>query len=148
MNSPRLPLLARRQWRLIHHVPATAFADGDYRVRITVSDAPANTPQEALSGTLESDVFTIDNTPPVISGLTVVGGHVRWHAADALNNITRAEYSLDGGDWTKVDPVGRLSDSKAEDYDLALQVAAGKEHTVAVRVTDDNNNQVVAKTTI
>ncbi len=49
---------------------STAFADGDYRVRITASDAPSNTPQDALSSTLESEVFTIDNTPPVISALS------------------------------------------------------------------------------
>ena len=28
---------------------STAFADGDYRIRITVSDAPSNTPDEALA---------------------------------------------------------------------------------------------------
>jgi hypothetical protein len=129
----------------------SAFADGDYRVRIKVTDSPSNTPAEALSSTLESDVFTIDNTPPVISGLAAspAGGalHVQWRAADALNTIKQAEYSLDGGDWTKVDPVGRLSDSRTEEYDLTIQAAGGHEHTVAVRVADDNQNQAVTKVT-
>jgi hypothetical protein len=130
---------------------STAFADGDYRLRVSVSDAPSNTPEEALSTSLESEIFTIDNTPPVISGLTATaakgGLQIHWHAADASNNISKAEYSVDGGDWTMVNPVGRLSDSKSEDYELALPAPAGHEHTIAVRVSDDNQNQAVAKVT-
>ena len=67
---------------------------------------PATRPREALTARLESDPFIIDNTPPRIAGLTAArnGGklEVRWHAADALNNIAGAEYSLDGGEWTVV----------------------------------------------
>ncbi len=128
---------------------STAFADGEYRLRITASDAPSNTPQDALSGDLESEMFSIDNTPPVITALTaspVSGGiRVRWHAVDALSNIKRAEYSIDGGEWMRVDPLGRLSDSKAEDYDVTIPAPAAREHTIAVRVVDDNENQGVAK---
>ena len=128
---------------------STAFADGEYRVRITASDAPSNTPQDALKSDMESEVFIIDNTPPVISALTATrasgGIRVHWHAADALSTIKRAEYSLDGADWVRVDPVGRLSDSKAEDYDVTIPAPAAREHTIAVRVTDDNENQQVAK---
>ena len=45
----------------------------------------------------------------------------------------------------RVDPLGRLSDSKAEDYDVTIPAPAGREHTIAVRVTDDDENQQVAK---
>jgi hypothetical protein len=86
----------------------TAFAS-------TASDAPSNPPADALTGQLVSDAFTVDNTPPRISGLSATrnGGKldVRWHAADALSNIAKAEYSLDGGDWTVAAPVTKLSDS-------------------------------------
>ena len=44
-----------------------------------------------------------------------------------------------------MDPVGRLSDSKAEDYDVTIPAPAAREHTIAVRVTDDNENQEVGK---
>lgn len=69
---------------------------------------------------------------------------VRWHAADALNNLAKAEYSLDGGDWTVVAPVGQLSDSMELDYAVAVDAAPG-EHTIAVRVTDDYDNAATAK---
>jgi sugar lactone lactonase YvrE len=129
----------------------TAFPDGDYRLRVTASDAPGNPPGEALTARLESAPFTIDNTPPKITGLAATrsGGklQVRWHAADALNDLDKAEYSLDGGDWTVAAPVTKLSDSPELDYELTLDAPAG-EHTIAVRVVDDNDNQAVDKVVV
>jgi sugar lactone lactonase YvrE len=127
---------------------STAFPDGDYRIRITASDAPSNTPEDALTSSEESDAFTIDNTPPTVSGLTASGATVRWHAADALSTIFKAEYSIDGGDWIVADPVGRLSDAKALDYTLTLKTLTPGEHVIAVRVSDENDNTAVEKTMI
>jgi hypothetical protein len=130
----------------------TALADGEYRVRVTASDAPGNPPAEALTGQLESDPFTIDNTPPVLTGPTVTRTgsriEVKWRAADALNDIKEAEYSLDGGDWIVAAPVGRLSDSLELEYVLTLDGVAAGEHTVAVRVSDDYENQVAGKVVV
>jgi len=96
----------------------------------------------------EGDVFIIDNAPPEITGLTASRSgeklEVRWRAADALNNIAGAEYSLDGGDWTVAPPVTKLSDAPALDYALTIAASSG-EHTLAVRVKDDYDNQAVAK---
>jgi sugar lactone lactonase YvrE len=129
----------------------TSFPDGEYRLRITASDAPSNPPGEALTAHAESDPFLIDNTPPNITGLTAVRSganvQVKWHAADALNNIQKAEYSVDGGDWTIVSPVTRLSDSLALDYDLTVPASPG-EHVIAVRVYDDYDNVAVEKTVL
>jgi sugar lactone lactonase YvrE len=122
---------------------STSFPDGEYRIRITATDSPGNPPADALTAQLESGKFLIDNTPPRITSVSGVrnGGklQVKWHAADALNAIDRAEYSLDGGDWTAVSPVTHLSDSLELDYDLQLDAGPG-EHTVAVRATDDYEN--------
>ncbi|HLK47551.1 MAG TPA: hypothetical protein VKT49_05420 [Bryobacteraceae bacterium] len=148
-----------REWKLLKDkVPekyyswdSTAFPDGEYRIRVTASDAPSNPPAEALRGSLDSEPFIIDNTPPKITGLTATrnGGklQVRWHAADALNNIEKAEYSLDGGDWTIVAPATGLSDSLDLDYDLSVDAAAG-EHTIAVRVEDSDANQSADKAVV
>ena len=38
-----------------------------------------------------------------------------------FSTIYKAEYSLDGGEWTVVDPVGKLSDSQSLDYELTLK---------------------------
>ena len=107
---------------------STAFPDGEYELRVTVSDAPGNPPAEALSSSLVSDPFLIDNTPPEITGLTATanGPHidVRWRAHDARNIIDHAEYSVNGGDWVVAEPVTRLSDSPEEEYHLVIDRAA------------------------
>ncbi len=131
---------------------ATAFPDGEYRVRVLASDAPSNPPAQALKGLLISDPFTIDNTPPVISA--VVAGNsggkltVRWHAADALSVIEKAEYSVNGGDWTLVQPTTGLSDSREEDYSLTIERPEGPEQTIAVRVSDEYGNTSVSKAVV
>jgi hypothetical protein len=130
---------------------STAFPDGKYVVRITASDAPSNPPDQALTATLESDPFLIDNTAPEITGLrgTVSGAkiEVRFHAKDGLSTIGKAEYSVNGGDWILVEPVTRLTDSQEEDYRVTIDRTPG-ETTIAVRVEDEYENQSVAKTVV
>jgi hypothetical protein len=115
---------------------------------VVASDAPSNPPAQALTAELISDPFEIDNTPPEITGLaaTPAGGklEVRWKAADALSVIEKAEYSVNGGEWTLIEPTTRLSDSRQHDYLLVLEQASG-ERAIAVRVTDAAENFSVAK---
>jgi hypothetical protein len=131
---------------------STAFPDGEYKIRVTASDLPSNTKEKALTGRLESDVFLIDNTPPRVTGLTATRSgsrfEARWHASDARSTITKAEYSLDGGDWMVVDPLTKLSDSRALDYQLALSDVVPGEHTLAVRVEDECENQATEKVVV
>jgi hypothetical protein len=131
---------------------STAFADGFYQIRVTVSDAPSNTGTEALSTSKESDPFYIDNTPPALSNLTAIaeGGRlrVRFHAGDALSDISNSEYSTDGGEWKMMLPATRLFDSKDLDYDFLTDTVMPGEHTVAIRVADENDNVSAAKAVV
>jgi hypothetical protein len=128
---------------------STALPDGEYRLRVTASDLPGNPPAEALTAWTISDPFLIDNTPPRIARLaaSASGGrlHATWSAADGLSDIKKAEYSLDGSDWALVAPVTALSDSHELAYDLTLDQIAPGEHTLAVRIEDDYDNQAVDK---
>jgi len=151
VNETEWKLLKDRVAEKYYSWDSTAFPDGEYRIRITASDAPSNPPGEALTSRLESDTFLIDNTPPRITGLAAArnGGklEIRWHAADALNNIGKAEYSLDGGEWTIVAPTSGLSDSQELDYTLNVDAPPG-EHTIAVRCEDDYANQAAEKVVV
>jgi WD40 repeat protein len=125
-----------------------AFPDGEYELRVTVSDAPSNPPDQALQASLVSDPFLIDNTPPQILNLAgAVSGNkvdVRFKAHDARSNIDKAEYSVNGGEWLLAQPVTKLSDSLEEDYHLVIDHTPG-EQVIAVRVTDEFDNQAVDK---
>lgn len=131
---------------------STAFSDGEYRLRVTASDKPGNPPRQALAAQLEGEPFLIDNTPPRIVGLSAPAANrkitVRWKAADAHTVINKAEYSLDGGDWTIVEPTIKLSDSLELEYALELDDVTPGEHTIAVRVTDEFDNQAVEKVVV
>ena len=130
---------------------STAYPDGKYRVRVTASDAPSNTPEQALTSSRESDLFLIDNTAPEISALTAAAQagkiEVHFHAKDALNVLDKAEYSVNGGEWKVVEPTTRLTDSEEHDYRFQVGGGAG-EATITVRVSDAYGNQAVAKTVV
>lgn len=118
---------------------SAAFPDGEYVLRITASDAPGNTPSDALETSLESDPFTIDNTPPEITNVSVSGSTFTFTAKDGLSWIDKAEYSVDGAEWTLLMPVNKVTDSQTLNYSFT----AAPGHTVAVRVFDEDDNVVV-----
>jgi hypothetical protein len=129
---------------------SAAFPDGEYVLRVTASDSPGNPPDHALSASLVGDPFLIDNTPPQISNLTgsAASGNkldLNWTARDARSTIDHAEYSVSGGDWVPVDPVNGLSDSSQEQYHLVIDRPSAGEQVIAVRVSDEFDNQVVDK---
>jgi sugar lactone lactonase YvrE len=134
---------------------ASLLPDGGYTVKVVASDAPSHSPGEALTAEKVSRRFEVDTTPPRIENLTtaVESGkiHVRFRADDGFSTIRRAEYSVDAGDWKYVEPMGQLSDAKAEDYDFTVALDAGKdavEHVVVVRVYDKYDNMGAAKTVL
>jgi hypothetical protein len=160
-------------WRLLkdaitdkaYSFDATLIPDGGYQVKVVASDAPSHTPADALTGAKESERFEVDTTPPVVTGLkatmeerTCERGpcpqpvRILFDAEDAFSPIAHAEYSLDAALWQYIEPVGGLSDSKREHYEILLPTAAfvGKtgEHLITVRVYDRHDNVGVAKTVI
>ena len=135
----------------------TGMPDGAYFIKITASDAPGNPPGEELTAERTSERFEVDNTPPSIAQLAadapanskgVANVRVRFSASDPASPITRAQYSLDAGDWTVVFPTGGLSDGPKETYDFQLPKVTPGEHTVTVRVYDQFENVTSAKTTV
>ena len=126
----------------------TAFADGEYLLRVTVSDRNSNPPDKALSAELVSEPFLIDNTPPEVARLTAsrLRGALRleWAAADALSPIQKAEYCINGGEWRIAEPVTRLMDSPQLEFAVELNPPLDGELSIAVRVTDQFDNQRVA----
>jgi hypothetical protein len=122
---------------------STAFPDGEYVVRVTASDSPANTPAEALSSSLESDPFTIDNTPPEITNVSVINSGtqrtIRFTARDALSWIDKAEYSVNGGEWILLLPENLVTDSQV----LTYLVPAQPGQMITVRVFDEDDNVAV-----
>ena len=141
--------------------------DGAYYLRIFAADSPSNPLAVALSTARESERFVVDNTPPVIEHLeatvwntkgtpSLVKGElmalqsslVKFTARDATSAIERAQYSVDGGEWTLEAPVGGISDAIEEHYEFTITGGLSPgEHTIAVRAYDRFENVGSAKTT-
>lgn len=118
----------------------SALPDGRYRLRVTATDAPDNAVGEALTAQLESEPFSVDNTPPEVTALSArpQGGGLRveGHAQDATSPLARLEVSLDDDDWRLLSPERGLTDDRTLDFRATLPDVKPGEHTVSVRAVD------------
>lgn len=129
----------------------TSMPDGPYYLKLVASDSPSNPADRALTAEMESDRFQVDNTPPTVENIRAEqsGGewHVRFTTHDNGSAIARTSYSIDAGHWETVFPEGQLTDAPSENYDVVLHNLSPGEHTVAVRVFDQFENNAAGKVT-
>jgi hypothetical protein len=167
-GESRWLLLKNNLYDRYYSFDASLLPDGGYTIKVIASDAPSHSPGEALYADRVSSRFEVDTTAPAIDKLTAtldttqtgMQVHVRFRAIDSFSPIKRAEYSVDGGDWQFVEPVGQLSDSKTENYDFRVAVppaetapppmaeSTGNDHVVVVRAYDRFDNLATAKIVI
>jgi len=126
-------------------IDGQSLADGRYIFRITVRDSLSNPENQALSGERLSEPVEIDNTAPTVStvGTPQVSGErarVIFEAADAASFLSRAEYSVDGGEWAMVYSDDGISDSPRERYTMEIPLRNAGEYSVTLRVFDANGN--------
>jgi hypothetical protein len=126
----------------------TSVPNGRYTVQIVVSDLASNPPDAALTASMESTTFEIDNMPPVVTvtaarrdgNRTVIAFDVR----DTDSAVQKAEYSLDGDRWQTIYPRDGIADSRFEQFELVMEgdtAARG----VIIRATDLLNNITSAR---
>jgi hypothetical protein len=124
------------------------YPDGWYRVRVTASDAAANSPDRALTSSRITTMFAIDNTRPLIDGLTVTYPRAQARAADALETIAEMAFSVDDGPWQLGASGDGLFDDHTEDLRIELPIGLPRgTHTLAVRVADAAGNVGSTSTT-
>jgi hypothetical protein len=117
------------------------YPDGWYKLRVTASDAAANSPDRALTSSHTSTMFAIDNTRPTIDSLTIKYPKASARAGDGLSTIAEMAFSVDDGPWQLGTTGDGLFDDLSEDLriDLPTGLARGT-HTLAVRVADAAGN--------
>ncbi len=117
------------------------FPDGWYRVRVTSSDALSNSPDRALTSQKASALFVVDNTRPVIEGLTVKGGRAEARAVDELSVINEMAFSVDDGNWQLGTTVDGIFDGEEESLRIDMPAGLAKgTHTLSLRVADAAGN--------
>ncbi len=120
------------------------FADGYYRLKIIVSDDPSNPASEAKTGELISEVFLIDNTPPVIllNKYERDGDQVTLTltASDSTSLIRKATFRLNGNDIDSMHPEDGILDESIETFVLELESARNLGRSLLVEIEDEVGN--------
>lgn len=124
----------------LHTWDTRSLPDGRYRVRVLADDSRSNALGEELHGEGQSEVFEIDNQPPVIRAISTAairgGLRVSVEASDDRSPLWRLEVSVDDGDWrTLAPPDGTLDESMLQ-LTFTLPGLAPGEHLVSVRAVD------------
>jgi hypothetical protein len=124
--------------------------EGKYRVRVAVSDEQSNPPELVKRHVLESHVIAVDNTPPRLLAVQVVGRRLKVVAADGVGPIVRLEAALAGTDeWIPFAPADGVFDETQEQFDVDLSsLSASGPALVVLRAFDQQNNQVVQSITL
>jgi hypothetical protein len=126
----------------------TSVPNGRYLLQVVASDARSNSPATALTGSMESTTFDVDNMPPtiVVTGVRRDGAKsvVSFEVRDADSAVQKAEYSLDGDRWQAIYPKDGIADSRSEQFELTLDGETAS-RAVVIRATDTLNNVISAR---
>jgi len=118
--------------------------DGLYLLKVIASDAMGNAVGEERTAEAVSEIFRVDNTPPVVTALAVTprpgGAVVEGAAEDASGPLTRIEVAIDDGTWRTLSPEGGMADSSPLRFRTLLTELAPGDHLVSVRAVDMAGN--------
>jgi len=132
----------------VYSFDSTTLMDGKYHFRVSARDDLAN-PGNGYTVYRDSDLMTLDNTPPVIHNLSaqVVGQQVevRFAAEDRLSPLAYAEYAVNGQSSELIASSDGIIDSKKENFVIRFAKPAPGSHDIVVKVTDRQGNTVHGK---
>ena len=78
----------------------------------------------------------------------IQSGNIVFEATDAASFVTRAEYSVNGGEWQTVYADDGISDSPKERYTIDLVLKTPGEYSVTLRAYDVNSNSGNARVVV
>ncbi len=153
ISETNFKLLKENLSENFYTIDGLALADGRYIFRIVAKDAPSNPVSGSLTGEKISEVVEIDNSAPTVAAVgqpQISGERARavFEATDRASFITKAEYSVNGGEWQTVYADDGISDSPREKYTVEILLRNVGEYTVSLRVFDANGNASSARVAV
>lgn len=147
-----------KDWRiLVEDYHGVAFSwdseqmpDGEYLLKVEARDDGSNPPALVLKTEKISEPFTIDNTGPVVSDLTIKSTAseilISFTVRDQLSSVKSVEYSLNAEDWQLTYPVDGICDSKIEKFEIRIPGEMKGRTSVVIKAEDWVNNRGFGKT--
>jgi hypothetical protein len=102
---------------------ASRLADGDYRVKVEVSDSPTNGYTRALTDSRISAPFVVSHKAPVVSSTSATRGNGVVRVAFEVTAdlpLVSARCSTDLGEWLPLDPKDGILDGARESFATTL----------------------------
>ncbi len=126
-------------------IDSLSLSDGRYIFKIIAKDSPSNPASQYLTSEKISEPFNIDNTLPNISvvGKPQISGdkvRVTFEVTETSSFLKKAEFSVNGSDWSEVYADDGISDSLKERFTLEIFLKEAGENTITLRVFDANGN--------
>jgi outer membrane protein assembly factor BamB len=137
-----------------------SLPDGWYELKLVASDQPTQPVGAALTAERVSRPFLVDNTAPVITGLTSSllspsSSHlcrISFLARDALSPIAATRVSVNAGDWVTLEPQDHIFDYVAESFSADIRLTSSvlglPSFVVSVWVADAQGNVAAARTAV
>ena len=137
------------QW--VYSFDTSNMNDGQYHFRVYVHDRFSN-PGNGFTVFKDSDLITIDNTPPQLSGITLrpVGNEieVQFSAEDKMSPLAYAELSVNGQSLELLPSNDGIVDSKKEAFRFRFKSPGKGRHNIVVKVADRIGNLAVGRNSI
>lgn len=120
------------------------YPDGTYFIKIEASDLPANPPGTEKKVEKISRPVVIDNSLPEVKNFVATktnrGLEVSFSAVDKYSYIEEVKFLIRPDDWQLVFPVDGLCDSTSESFKFSLNLMAGSDNLMIIRVKDSFGN--------
>jgi len=121
-----------------------SFPDGEYQIRLEISDSPSNPPGTELKSEEISRSFVIDNSLPEIKNVRVSRERTSLKASfsveDSYSHIKQVQYLILPDVWHSVFPADGICDSRSETFDLNINLPSGADNMIVVKVWDSQDN--------
>jgi len=130
-----------------------AFADGEYRLRVTATDKMDNPDGEEKSGSLESAIVRIDNSQPAINDLKAdidkAKAVVSFSTADAASIMRKASYRLNTEYPRPLVPADGVFDQKTETFKFTIDLKdVPRPALLTISLTDEAGNTAIRKVVV
>lgn len=133
-------------------LPPDSLANGEYQAKLVASDAPSNTPQDALRTDLVSAPFWVDNTSPQVRVLSRQvhdrSAVIRFQAQSDGAPLDKADVSVGENRWRGIVSDNGIVDSQQEIFTVKLPNLQPGEHVISLRAYDTAGNVGVGQTVI
>ncbi|MCK4645428.1 MAG: hypothetical protein KAU46_04170 [Candidatus Aminicenantes bacterium] len=141
-----------RRWRVlkegwedtIYAFDTLSFPDGNYSVRVMVSDTASNPQGMELRSERVSRSLVIDHSLPVVKNFKAVRNKnklaVTFQVKDSLSYIKEVKYLIRPDEWRSIFPEDGICDSKQESFKVTVTLPPKSGNLITVKIKDSRGN--------